>query len=136
MSQEAFQALAQAMSMCYREGKDLEGEQPPEPIPCRAGVSSFWVNWKGNMTPCVFMEQPAIPVFETGFGAAWEFVKGERDKLFMPAKCTACGKRNVCSVCAASVLTENGSLQQPPEYVCRMTDEKMRLMDGQHSQGL
>lgn len=129
LSEEEFRLLAQTMSHYYHNNKDFEGILPPEPLSCRAGLSSFWVNWKGNMTPCVFMETPAIPVFEQGFDPSWEFVKTERDKMFMPAKCTSCGKRGVCSVCAACVLTETGGLQEAPEYMCKMTEEKMRLMD-------
>lgn len=126
---EQFGELAKAMSQCYHEGKDFEGACAPEPFPCRAGRSSFWVNWKGQMTPCVFMEEPGIPVFEHGFQESWEYILQERRQLLLPPDCAKCSKRAFCSVCGAACLAENGDLQKKPEYICRMTEEKLRRMD-------
>ena len=128
LSEEAFRELAKAMAECYDKGVDFPGECDPEPLPCRAGLSSFWINWQGMMTPCVFMDQPGIPVFECGFEKAWEYVKQERDKLFLPSECTKCGKRAFCTVCGACAYTETGDFQKRPDYMCAMTMEKLRLM--------
>lgn len=128
-STEQFQEMAQQMSDCYRYGKDSSETLPPDAIPCRAGLSSFWINWKGHMTPCVFMEEPHIPVFEKGFHQSWEYIKQKRDQMFLPQKCSSCKNRNFCSVCAASVINETGCLAEVPSYVCKLTAEKLRLMD-------
>lgn len=128
LSAEDFRELAKAMAECYDKEVDFPGECDPEPLPCRAGLSSFWINWKGMMTPCVFMDQPEIPVFECGFAKAWESVKQERDKLFLPSDCTKCGKRAFCTVCGACAYTETGNVQKRPDYMCAMTAEKLRLM--------
>lgn len=128
LSAEDFMELAKAMKQCYHSGKDFTGDCPKEPLPCRAGLSSFWVNWKGMMTPCIFMDKPGIPVFEKGFSESWEFVKAERDEIFMPAECTKCGKRAFCAVCGACAYTETGSFEKKPEYMCELTKEKLRLM--------
>ena len=128
LSAEDFRELANAMAECYDKEVDFPGECDPEPLPCRAGLSSFWINWKGMMTPCVFMDQPEIPVFECGFAKAWESVKQERDKLFLPSDCTKCGKRAFCTVCGACAYTETGNVQKRPDYMCAMTAEKLRLM--------
>ena len=128
LSAEDFRELAKAMAECYDKEVDFPGECDPEPLPCRAGLSSFWINWKGMMTPCVFMDQPEIPVFECGFAKAWESVKQERDKLFLPSDCTKCGKRAFCTVCGVCAYTETGNVQKRPDYMCAMTAEKLRLM--------
>ena len=128
LDSQRFAQLRLAMTEAHQQGWTFSPASPPEPIACRAGVSSFWVNWHGNMTPCVFMDAPAINVFESGFDRAWEFVREARDAMFMPAKCTSCSRRNFCTVCAAAVLTETGSLENPPDYVCSMTGEKLRMM--------
>ena len=131
LSSEEFHSLCDHMAYVYNNYVALEQpslSSPVEPLSCRAGLSSFWINWKGSMTPCVFMEQPGIPVFEEGFDKSWEYVKNERDKILLPSKCTTCGKRSCCTVCGASVLTETGGYANPPEYLCKFTDEKMRLM--------
>ncbi len=129
LSEDSFMALSRAMSLCYQNAKDFEGTLPLEPMSCRAGRSSFWINWKGNMTPCVFMETPAIPVFDQGFDASWKYIKEERDKMFLPPKCTGCGKRKFCTVCAACVYTETGNFKNAPKYMCDLTEEKLKLMN-------
>ncbi len=125
---ERFQMLKEKMSDCYLNAKDFAGDAPLEPLPCRAGLSSCWITWKGDMTPCVFMEHPSIPVFENGFKASWEHIKKEREKMFLPKKCTTCGKRRFCTICGASAITETGGLDHAPDYMCQFTSEKLRLM--------
>lgn len=136
LTTEEFSKLAKAMSNCYQNAKDLNlgFELPPYPLPCRAGRSAFWVNWKGNMTPCVFMETPAIDVFKEGFEASWEFIKQESSKIYLPKQCTTCGKRRFCTVCAASCITETGGTETAPSYMCDLTTETMRLMHELHMQ--
>lgn len=98
-----------------------------EEITCRAGKSSFWITWEGEMTPCVFMENPAMPVFETGFANAWKKINKSRQGMFFPAACTKCDRRDVCTVCSACALTETGDPLRRPAYMCAMTNEKLRL---------
>ncbi len=132
LSPEEFQALCEHMSYVYNNYANLQKPpvaKPVEPLPCRAGLSSFWINWKGDMTPCVFMEQPGIPVFEKGFAKSWDYVKEERTKIFLPAECSTCGKRSCCTVCGAAVLTENGTYGKAPDYLCKLTSKKMQLIN-------
>lgn len=128
-TEEEFMALAKAMAGCYRHATDQEDECEKEQLSCRAGRSSFWVTWKGMMTPCVFMDTPGVPVFETGFSKAWEQIKEERKQLFLPIECTKCGKREFCTVCGACAYTETGDFEKKPEYMCALTEEKLRLMN-------
>lgn len=140
LTEEEFAHLAQAMSECYREAEEDDSDDIDtavrELLPCRAGLSSFWVNWKGIMTPCVFMDQPGMPVFAPDgsntaphFKEAWGYVKRERDRLFLPAACSKCKKRPFCPVCGACVYTETGGYEKKPEYMCALTQEKLRCMD-------
>ena len=125
---ERFCTLLKQMESCYVNADAPEERPSPEPMPCRAGLSSFWVNWKGHMTPCVFMEVPAIPAFEQGFAASWEYIKQERMNIHMPAKCSACPKRPACTVCAAAVMNETGGMQDAPPYLCEYTEKKLELV--------
>ena len=129
LSKEQFENLAQAMSECYHRERVSNQEGVKVPLTCRACRSSFWVNWKGNMTPCVFMEQPGYDVFENGFDAVWKQLQEDRSKILLPAECSVCEKRDMCQVCAACCLTETGDTSKRPEYMCRMTEERLRLMD-------
>lgn len=129
LTKEEFKNLAQVMSECYHREKAIGQKGVEVPLTCRACRSSFWVNWKGNITPCVFMEQPGYDVFEKGFAAAWNQLKKDRDKILLPAECSVCEKRDMCQVCAACCYTEKGDTTTKPEYMCRMTEERLRLMN-------
>ena len=104
-------------------------EQPKEiPMLCRGGKSSFWVDWRGNMCPCVFLENIKINLFENSFSKCWDYIIEESSKLFMPKGCVSCDKREICQVCIASVYCENGNLEKSPKYLCDLTDEIVRIL--------
>jgi radical SAM protein with 4Fe4S-binding SPASM domain len=97
-----------------------------EGVSCRAGYSTFWVTWDGRMLPCGMMPKPEAYPLREGFGEAWEYIKRETRKIRIPRECAACPKRKVCGVCAAVCVTETGSFDAVPEYMCRMTEETLR----------
>ena len=134
LSEEDFFRLSCAMSECYQKCQDSSDPQDmndgeAEVLPCRAGRSSFWITWEGKMSMCVFLENMSVPVFETGFAKAWKKIQEYRDKIQMPKACTQCEKRHFCTVCGACAYTETGAFDQKPEYMCELTQEKLRLMD-------
>lgn len=96
-------------------------------IPCRAGKSTFWVTWDGKMTPCGMMTKPTFEI--TSFNDAWESIKKEREKIFIPSKCIKCELRNYCDMCAAIPLAESGEFATVPEYVCKKAAEYKKLSD-------
>lgn len=104
--------------------------KPPQQIPmqCRAGKSSFWIDWKGNVTPCVFMENISINVFENDFSKCWKYIVKESKKLFMPKECVLCDKREICQVCMATVYCENGNFKKAPKYLCDFTEEMIEIL--------
>lgn len=98
-----------------------------DPMHCRAGKTAFWVTWDGRMLPCGMFPGKGYALAEMGFKSAWEAIRRDCAALRLPAKCSSCNYRSVCSACAASCLTECGSLEQPPEYICRMTKHLDRI---------
>ena len=99
-----------------------------EGMKCRAGKSSFWINWQGKMTPCVFLDNVAIDVFENGFSKSWNYIVQESNKIFLSSDCASCDKREVCQVCPAASYSETGSFEKKPEYLCTLTDEMIRIL--------
>ena len=93
-----------------------------EGVRCRAGSTSFWLTWDGRMLPCGMMPGPVTRPLEVGFGTAWEQLRRETGEIRACADCSACPKKEVCSVCAASRVAETGSFNQVPAYICRYTD--------------
>lgn len=100
----------------------------PNGITCMAGNCSFSVNWQGKMCPCVTLEEPSVPVFETGFEAAWEQVSKEAKLFKGNEKCTKCYLRPVCKTCVASAWLETGVYNGIPEYLCRYAGEYQKLL--------
>lgn len=90
---------------------------------CRAGKSSCWINWKGEMTPCVFFDAPAIDVFENSVSDAWSFISEDCSQKKLPVKCSTCKHRFNCNVCFASTRWESPNSDTPPKYLCTYMDE-------------
>ncbi len=91
-------------------------------VRCRAGSSSFWLTWDGRMLPCGMMPWPETRPLEVGFRQAWETLRAETAKIKAPAECSGCPKKEVCTACAAVRVTETGSFEEVPRYLCRHTD--------------
>lgn len=127
------------MNFISLRNKVLEDFQSPisemphkEKMQCRAGKSSCWINWKGEMTPCVFFDTPAISVFDTSLDHAWETIQKSCDKTFLPIECTSCKYRKHCSVCAACAKCEVGDTQKRPEYMCKYMAHTHTLLQQNH----
>ena len=105
------------------DGTKYEGDG----IMCRAGKSSFWINWMGEMTPCGMMNSPSVSVLDSGFSDAWRRTREESAKIRLPYECSVCPSKKVCGVCAAMCVCESGKYDIRPDYVCKMTAEQMRL---------
>lgn len=101
---------------------------PEHGMRCRAGSSSFMVNWQGQLRPCVMVDHPSVPVFDLGFQTAWNRIVGQVDQIHLSGKCAKCELRGVCKVCAACALLETGDYGGTPEYMCRYTQESLRLL--------
>ena len=105
------------------------GEKSSRHVTCMAGNCSFTVNWQGELRPCVVMTEPAVPVFEKGFAAAWKEVSARMGQILLNEKCAACALRPLCRTCAASAMLETGDYNGVPEYMCRFAAESFRLLE-------
>lgn len=102
-------------------------------ISCLAGNCSFTINWQGEMRPCVVMSDPSVSVFERGFSEAWsEICKGVQNIKISP-KCVTCKYKPICKICAAASLSETGSYDGIPDYLCRFSEEYYRLVQTENS---
>lgn len=102
-----------------------------ERIACRAGSASFWVTWKGELTPCGMMNSPSVTLDSPeAFNAAWDEIRGEREKIHLPKECSACDLRAICDVCAAVTSAESGKFDGIPRYVCEKAKSYGELIKG------
>lgn len=101
---------------------EVETEATERGVRCRAGSTSFWLTWDGQMRPCGMMTFPTTYPLEVGFDAAWEGIRAETAKIITASKCSACQKKEICGVCAAVCVAETGAFDQVPEYMCERTE--------------
>lgn len=97
---------------------------------CRAAVSGFWINWKGELLPCGMFSEPKESLLGQSFTDAWKKMCFAFRKLPLCDSCENCGLRNICSVCFASCETETGSTSGKPEYLCDVTRCYAELLTG------
>lgn len=100
----------------------------PSGITCMAGNCSFAVNWQGEMRPCVTLEEPSVPVFKTGFEAAWKEISEKTKKFRINERCANCSLRPICKTCPAGAWLETGDYAGLPEYLCRYAEEYKKLL--------
>ena len=102
-------------------------ELPTERIKCRAGATTFWITYKGEMRPCGMMQVPSVDVKKLGFDKAWEQIREERNNIMLPAKCTSCRWNKICEFCPATCYAENGTYEKSPEYICEKTKAYLQI---------
>ena len=122
---DIFRQYAEEMTRIRKNQDFVYSDQ----ISCLAGNCSFTVNWQGEMRPCVALEEPSVPVFETGFLPAWKKISEDSKTFHYHKKCTDCPYRPVCKICVANAYLETGSYDGIPEYLCRYAKEYARLLE-------
>lgn len=97
---------------------------------CSAGTRGFWVNWKGELQACAMFNHPCYSLKKYSFHDAWRNIVSSTDNILKSfcAECESCKKRNLCQTCLAACLTETGSFSGKPEYLCKVTDEKIKRL--------
>ncbi|MDD7176434.1 MAG: radical SAM protein [Lachnospiraceae bacterium] len=85
---------------------------------CRAGISSFWINWKGKLSPCFAMQTDEISLETHRFLDAWQLLGERVASVRLSDSCIHCQWQKVCPSCAGRALCETGRADGTPEYLC------------------
>lgn len=80
------------------------------------------------MSPCIFMNDVSVDVFENGFNQSWEIIKNKTQNIYLPLQCANCDMRPACLVCPATCKLETGEFKEVPQYVCEYTKTIVELM--------
>lgn len=104
-------------------------ELPTEKIRCRAGATTFWITYHGQMRPCGMMTEPSVNLKQKDFTFCWTQILEMRKKIMLPAKCTACKWKKVCEFCPAVCYAENGNYEVTPQYMCEKMEAYVDLLD-------
>ena len=126
-TEEEFAARAKAMQNLAQVDIDECSVDMVEGVRCRAGSSSFWMTWDGQMRPCGMMPGPTAYPLEVGFDKAWEQIREATAKIRQPSKCSSCPKKELCGACAAVCVAETGDFAKVPDYMCERIDEILKI---------
>ena len=95
---------------------------PDGTIRCRAGKSTFWVTWSGEVRPCGMMVEPSIQYKKGNFNILWKELVKHTSQIRLSGKCANCKNQRICNVCAAMAYAETGSFEKTPTYLCEMVN--------------
>jgi radical SAM protein with 4Fe4S-binding SPASM domain len=70
-------------------------------IPCRAGRSTFTIEWDGKMVPCSSIRQLVANPREEGFRVAWNNLRQQCSHWPRTPECEQCPYESVCIRCPA-----------------------------------
>lgn len=109
-----------ARAACYENSQDDWG-QDVEYMRCRAGRSSFWINWEGTMTACGMLDFPMkTRPFEENFLDCWMRLTNAVRTTPVLRGCADCQMRELCEPCVAMIYGETGTVDQKAPYLCQM----------------
>lgn len=114
------------ISICQYAAR--EEVTPPGGLLCTAGVSSFWVNWRGEISPCGMLQKPIRSLKEYSFKEGWEAIKTETKQIFTSKKCFNCRFRKICKACGAASFAENHDFSLPAAYHCELNEAYEKLL--------
>lgn len=120
---EWFRGQAERFSRFVPVTKEmLENEKATQPkeMSCRAGRSSFWLDWQGNVGNCGMYLSSNVSLKEMDFASAWKKVVEETNEIRYSPVCTNCPNARLCHTCIAMIHNETGSVNGHPEYMCKM----------------
>lgn len=100
-------------------------------VRCRAGKASFWITWDGLMTPCGMMPKPAVDITKGSFRDNWEALTKISEELKVSGICVKCPNQRLCHSCVAMALSETGSTEKIPTYLCEMVKEMRKHAAGE-----
>lgn len=129
MTLEQLQASAKKSLLDWKECEENERQG----IRCRAGRSSFWITWDGQMMPCGMMHNIGYSILENSFKESWKAIRRETEKIQLPIACSGCKYGEICNVCAASCYAETGSYDAEPEYICQFVQELRRVTNEKYN---
>lgn len=120
-----------AMADYFETRQNVPGA--PELYQCGAGLTSFYVDPFGNVSPCLMTTKYRYSARgqEGGFGARWrdDVSKIRTLKPTNPEHgCGSCGVRAVCTGCSAFHALETGREDVKSEYVCETTQHRVAAL--------
>ena len=126
--EQMIRSKADKMNRRQADGNDWCADS--EFMRCRAGRSSFWINWEGKMTACGMLDFPlAVEPFREPFLDCWMRLTDAVRSTPVLRSCAGCDKRDICNPCVATIHGETGTVDQRAPYLCRMSEHIFELIE-------
>lgn len=102
---------------------DFSAEHYPQmPMTCRAGNSSAWISWTGELTNCGMYGSVVCDLKGRSFAEAWKELYETTAQIRYRPACTMCPNMQLCHICIAMTYNECGGMEGRPEYMCKMNE--------------
>lgn len=95
---------------------------------CRAASCGFWINWRGELRPCGMMDIPGGSLENEPLIRVWAKMVADVSQIETCSACKTCRKKVFCQTCAAASVTETGTFDGKPQYLCDVTDEMIKVL--------
>lgn len=104
---------------------------PRELYECGGGISTFAVDPYGELSICVLSHKDSYNVRDGNFREGWQdYIRAVRSRqITRPTKCTGCGLKSMCGMCAANGELENGDAESPVDFLCQVAHLRAMTLD-------
>jgi radical SAM protein with 4Fe4S-binding SPASM domain len=110
----------------WREKIDLSPMPSDSLYRCGAGVTGFYIDPFGYVSPCIMTTHHRHSLHERSFASLWarELVQIRSTRPRASYGCNSCEMQSACTSCPAFNYQENGHEDVKSEYVCETTRER------------
>jgi radical SAM protein with 4Fe4S-binding SPASM domain len=99
-------------------------------LSCAAGGHAFWISPQGKMLICGNLRMNDYDLLKKGSSVKEGFYKLHKEihglKFKTNSKCRRCEYKLICQWCAGRAILETGSLEEPIDYFCALTEETIK----------
>ena len=94
---------------------------------CGAGVSSFYIDPRGVLQPCLMTMDMRYSLLDGRFAEGWRRIGAQiaGKAAARESICTACSRRTACGYCPGFFRLETGDEREPARYLCQLGEERL-----------
>lgn len=97
---------------------------------CGAGLRSFHINSRGEMSICTMVSKPTYNLFEMSFSAAWEKIGQMRHwKRELHTECETCKVGALCVQCPGWSQMVHDDNETPVDFICQLGYARHRQLN-------
>lgn len=98
---------------------------------CNAGLTCITIDPYGKAFLCDSIPAERFSLIEMEFNDAWsELYKQRKQFIEIASACSECDNRELCGVCAPTLLMEYGDCQKKPERECKYSLQLRKVLGG------